>query len=100
MMEAANTFETSVTFYQTTRCNIPEDSHLHTRRRENLKSHSDPITLSSILMLSSHLRLGTPRGRFRSYFLIASCYLLFIYLFNGSVNGSNYIALTDKMISD
>jgi hypothetical protein len=24
---------------QTTRRNIPEDSHLHTRRRENLKSH-------------------------------------------------------------
>jgi hypothetical protein len=26
-------------FYQTTRRNIPEDSHLSTRRRENLKSH-------------------------------------------------------------
>jgi hypothetical protein len=39
MMEAANTSETSVNFYQTTRHNIPEDSHLHTRRRENLKSH-------------------------------------------------------------
>jgi hypothetical protein len=30
MMEAAGTFETSVNFYQTKRCNIPEDSHLHT----------------------------------------------------------------------
>jgi hypothetical protein len=39
MMEAANTSETSVNFYQTTGRNIPEDSHLHTRRRENLKSH-------------------------------------------------------------
>jgi hypothetical protein len=29
----------SVNIYQTTRRNIPEDSHLHTRRRENLKSH-------------------------------------------------------------
>jgi hypothetical protein len=29
MMEAVSTFETSVNFYQTTRCNIPEDSHLH-----------------------------------------------------------------------
>jgi hypothetical protein len=28
-----------VNFYHTTRRNIPEDSHLHTRRRENLKSH-------------------------------------------------------------
>jgi hypothetical protein len=39
MMEAANTSETLVNFYQTTRRNKPEDSHLHTRRRENLKSH-------------------------------------------------------------
>jgi hypothetical protein len=27
-MEEASTSETSVNFYQTTRCNIPEDSHL------------------------------------------------------------------------
>jgi hypothetical protein len=39
MMEAASTSETSVNFYQTTRRNIPEDSHLHARRREKLKSH-------------------------------------------------------------
>jgi hypothetical protein len=39
MMEAANTSETSVSFYETTRRNIPEDSHFHIRRRENLKSH-------------------------------------------------------------
>jgi hypothetical protein len=38
MMEAANTSETSVNFYRTTRRNNPEDSHLHTRRRENLRS--------------------------------------------------------------
>jgi hypothetical protein len=37
-MEAASTPETSVNFYQTTRRNIPEDIHPHTRRRENLKS--------------------------------------------------------------
>jgi hypothetical protein len=37
VMEAADTPETSVNFYQTTRCNNPEDSHLHTRRLENLK---------------------------------------------------------------
>jgi hypothetical protein len=29
MMEAASTTEMSVNFYQTTRRNIPEDSHLH-----------------------------------------------------------------------
>jgi hypothetical protein len=38
MMEAANTSETSVNFYQTTLLNNPEDSHLHIRRRENLKT--------------------------------------------------------------
>jgi hypothetical protein len=40
MMEAASTSETSVNFYRATRRNNPEDSHLHTRRRENLKSHT------------------------------------------------------------
>jgi hypothetical protein len=41
MMDAASTSETSVNFYQTTWRNNLEDSHLHTRRRENLKSHMD-----------------------------------------------------------
>jgi hypothetical protein len=44
MLEAAGTSETSVNFYQTTRSNNPEDSHLHTRRRENLKSHLVNLT--------------------------------------------------------
>jgi hypothetical protein len=34
-----STSETSANFYETTWCNVPEDSHLYTRRRENLKSH-------------------------------------------------------------
>jgi hypothetical protein len=38
MMEAATTTETSVNIYQTTWRNNPEDSHLQTRRREDLKS--------------------------------------------------------------
>jgi hypothetical protein len=29
VMEAASISETSVNFYQTTRCHNPEDSHLH-----------------------------------------------------------------------
>jgi hypothetical protein len=37
-MEATSTSETSVNFDQTTRRYNPEDSHLHTRRRVNLKS--------------------------------------------------------------
>jgi hypothetical protein len=47
MMEAASTSETSVNVYQTARRNIPEDSHFHTCRRENLKFH--PYTSSSWL---------------------------------------------------
>jgi membrane glycosyltransferase len=37
-MEAVRTSETSVRFYQTTRRNKPEDSNLHRRRCENMKS--------------------------------------------------------------
>jgi hypothetical protein len=39
MMEAARTSETLVNFYQTTRRYNPEDSHLRTHRRENLKPY-------------------------------------------------------------
>jgi hypothetical protein len=38
MVEAGGTSETSVNLYQSKRHNNPEDSHLHTRCRENLKS--------------------------------------------------------------
>jgi hypothetical protein len=39
MMEAARASETSADSYQITRRNNSEDSHLHTRRLENLKRH-------------------------------------------------------------
>jgi hypothetical protein len=39
MMKAASTSETSVNSYQTTRRYSPEDSHLHTHRREGSKCH-------------------------------------------------------------
>jgi hypothetical protein len=39
MMEAVCTPETLVNFNVTTKCYIPEDSKLHTRHCENLKSH-------------------------------------------------------------
>jgi hypothetical protein len=39
MMEAARISETLVNFYQATRRYNPEDSNLHTHRRENLKSY-------------------------------------------------------------
>jgi hypothetical protein len=45
-MEAVRTFETSVNFNVTALRYIPEDSKLHTRRRENLKSHMYYFILS------------------------------------------------------
>jgi hypothetical protein len=42
-LEAASTSETSVNFYQTTWRYNRRDSHLPSRRRENLKSHKDNI---------------------------------------------------------
>jgi hypothetical protein len=49
MMEAVSTSETSANFYEITWRNIPEDSHLHTRRRENLKSSHLDFTILIIL---------------------------------------------------
>jgi hypothetical protein len=43
MMEALNTSETLVNFYQNTRRNSPENSHLHTRHHDNLKSHMTSV---------------------------------------------------------
>jgi hypothetical protein len=37
--EAVRTSQTSIYFYETTRCCIPRDFNIHTCRRENLKSH-------------------------------------------------------------
>jgi hypothetical protein len=37
-MEGASVSETAVSFFQTTRHNVPEDSHLYNRSCENLKS--------------------------------------------------------------
>jgi hypothetical protein len=39
MMKTVSTPETSVHFYQITRRTILEDSHLHSARHDNLKSH-------------------------------------------------------------
>jgi predicted P-loop ATPase/GTPase len=48
MMEAARTSEKSVEIQLRTWQYIPEDSELHTRRRENLKSHM----LTSVLLFA------------------------------------------------
>jgi hypothetical protein len=47
MMKAARTFETPVDIQLRTWHYIPEDSELHTPRRENLKSHISCHTFSS-----------------------------------------------------
>jgi hypothetical protein len=39
MMEPVSTSETSANYYKITRRNTQEESYLHTRRHENLKSH-------------------------------------------------------------
>jgi hypothetical protein len=51
-MEAVRTSETSVKFNVTIRRYISKDSKLHTRRRENLKSHMLEITSE----IATHLR--------------------------------------------
>jgi hypothetical protein len=48
MMEAARTSETSVDIQLRTQQYIPEDSELHTRRRENLKSHMKVFLTSAL----------------------------------------------------
>jgi hypothetical protein len=55
MVEAASTSETSVNFYQTTRRNNPEDSHIHTRRRQNLISQLSHYVLQHLLETSLYI---------------------------------------------
>jgi hypothetical protein len=42
MIEAVSSSENPVNIYKITRCSIPEERHLHTRRCEDLKSHQNP----------------------------------------------------------
>jgi hypothetical protein len=55
-IEAVNTSETSVNFYQTTWLNIPEDIHLHTRRYENLKSHLPIYSLVFVIGINTSVK--------------------------------------------
>jgi hypothetical protein len=52
IMEAARSSETLVNFYQTTRRYSPEDSHLRSNRRENLKSYIKFTCIFYMLNLS------------------------------------------------
>jgi hypothetical protein len=69
IMEAAGTYETSVNFYQTTRRSNPEDSHLHTRRRENLKSHFPKLGFHILKTYLLGLHPGIGELFFRALFL-------------------------------
>jgi hypothetical protein len=59
-MEETGTFDMLVSFYQTTRCHILEDSNLCSYRRENLKFERNRIDLKpafcSIKLRSVFLR--------------------------------------------
>jgi hypothetical protein len=58
-MEALSTSETSLNLYQTTWRNNTEARHLHTRRRENLKSNifDCNFTLISAITYDPHRHL-------------------------------------------
>jgi hypothetical protein len=85
MVEAACISETLVNIYQTTRRNIPGDNHLHTRRRENLKSHlfmeiytfKEAGRFSETLVTLPHrhdtmdIHLPAWRGKLKSYICTA-----------------------------
>jgi hypothetical protein len=58
MMEATRTSETLVNFYQSTRRYNPEDSHLRTHRRQNLKSYCSAIQIHLLPMAWRFLALG------------------------------------------
>jgi hypothetical protein len=58
VMETATTSETSGNFYRrNTRRKNPENTHLHTHRRENLKSHFVSFIHSVIALNSLYRRL-------------------------------------------
>jgi hypothetical protein len=56
MVKAADASETSEDLYQTTRLNNPEDGHLYTSRRENMKSDTNKYRNFDVL------KVGVTRG--------------------------------------
>jgi hypothetical protein len=63
IMEAVSSSETLVNICQTTWCNIPEDSHLHTCDHKNLKSHRQHVVPDQILLQGQ----GRVRGSYSCY---------------------------------
>jgi hypothetical protein len=58
MIEAANTSETAVFRYN------PEDTHLHTHRRENLRSYSEKI-----ICLRSNYHTSSSTSKMGAFYL-------------------------------
>jgi hypothetical protein len=58
MMEAGSTSETSVIFYETARRDIPQDSHLHTRCRENMKSPTHVSFVTQLMFCHLSVCIG------------------------------------------
>jgi hypothetical protein len=58
MFEAVRTSETSVNFNVTTWLYIPEDSKLHIRRRENLKSHRESLFICASYSMATVIAVG------------------------------------------
>jgi hypothetical protein len=78
MMEAVQASGTLVNTHQSTRRYIPEDSHLHTHRRENLKSyltHLSTSQLRTIHVLSITMELCV-RVCVRAYIVLTAKYFL------------------------
>lgn len=50
IMEVISTSETSVRFYETTRCNILDGCHVPSRRRENLKTHNSLVSMGLFMV--------------------------------------------------
>jgi hypothetical protein len=99
MLQAASTYETSVSFCQITRRNNPLKSHLHTRRRKNLNTHLgfyylykrlNFVTLFNNLVAITCLANITLHAYLWLYIyfcivvnhLINVCYSLFLLLYN------------------
>jgi hypothetical protein len=57
MWVPARTSETSVDIQLRTRQYIPEDSELHNRRRENLKSHGIKVVFNVITSIQNFIQI-------------------------------------------
>jgi hypothetical protein len=96
MMVSVSTSETSVHFYQTTGRNIPEDSHLHTRRHENLKS--DLLLIITPAACSSLERHGRELHKQRWLLLFTGLYFFWNY-HNTPSEGNEWAAVKAQHIS-